>query len=154
MKIELRDYVCPVCSSGSKHSTNHEGEIYTGCNVCGGSVLNFKDSDKVFKPMFKINFYEFDLSTIEGHYDYKLLCNELNEEYNFKCFNTNLSPRHSKTFWDSLKKDSEVISVHEPETFEDQFITDKGRLHNWYESVYPNKRIKRGYYLTLDQRNM
>ena len=153
MKIELRDYVCPTCGNKTKHSTNHEGEIYSGCKVCGGSVLHFAGSNRKFKPMFKINFYEFDVSTIEEDTKYRSFCRKIENELNVKCHASLLSPRQSKTFWESLKS-SETISVHEPETFDDQFITDKGRLHRWYEAVYPNKRIKRGYYLTLDQRFM
>ncbi len=42
-----------------------------------------------------------------------------------------------------------VIDIFRPSTFEGQYITSVGRLHDWYEVIFPNKDIKSGYFLHI-----
>lgn len=104
------------------------------------SVLS-KD-EREFTPMFKVNKYYLNLDKEQDHQEYLKICER---QKGVKLFNVLVSPR--STYLDQLPE-NEIISVHQAESFEDQFITNKGRLHTWFEAVYPNRRIKEGYYLT------
>ena len=50
---------------------------------------------------------------------------------------------------EELKSGAVLFKVYNKDTFENQYITDKGRLFNWFEEVVPNKDIKVGYYLYI-----
>lgn len=140
LKVAVRDYVCPVCGNEEEHSTNHEGEIYCNCKKCGNMGLYFKQDSRQFVPMFSLTYYRLDVGNPQEEAEYK----EIVKKMDSKCFNVLVNPR--STFLDHLKN-KKVISVHEPKTFDDQFITDSGRLHKWFEAVYPNRDIKEGYFL-------
>ena len=143
MKIELRDYVCPMCLTESQHSTNHEGEIYCGCKKCGSSVLYFKGANTPFVPMFTLKKYRFDWGKPQERDAYLKMVSERGKAKKFK---VNVLPRNSTLFFDSLKE-NEIINVFNPNEFTGQYITNKGRLHDWFEASYPNADILEGYYL-------
>lgn len=142
LKVESREYVCPACGNLESHSTNHTGEIYCGCKKCGNGVLYYKDDSREFTPMFRVHKYYLNLEKIQDLQEYERICKQ---QEGVKLFNVHVSPRSS--FLDKITE-NEIISVYQAESFENQFITNKGRLHTWFEAIYPNRRIKQGYYLT------
>lgn len=148
-KVELREYFCPVCQNESQHSTNHEGEIYPGCRKCGSSVLYFKGDDREFKPMFNLKKYRFDLSDEEQCLAYRKLESKLFDQGLTK-FDSLVIPRQNIEFFNALE-DNELLHIHDDECFEHQFISNRGRVHSWFEAIVPNKDTKVGYYLVINQ---
>jgi len=41
------------------------------------------------------------------------------------------------------------VTLFNPEQFDNQYVANLGRLHQWHEFVVPNQDIKIGYYLEL-----
>ena len=52
-----------------------------------------------------------------------------------------------EAFQSRMKSLDCVVEIREPKTFEGQFISNVGRIHNWYERYIPNKNLKIGYYI-------
>ena len=43
MKYAHRMYYCPLCHHEQAIVTNHQGEVYSGCKKCDGTVLYCKE---------------------------------------------------------------------------------------------------------------
>ena len=149
MKITNKLYYCPVCNNEENHSTNHFGEIYTSCRKCGNSVLYCKENvEKLSNPdkQAKIIFYHFNVEKENEKEAYFNLKTELKNK-GYKIFNV---ITEYKSIQALKSHDQKIISIYDFTQFDNQYVTDIGRVFNWYEAVYPNKRIKEGYYLILD----
>lgn len=149
VKYAVRQYKCPQCGNIEEHGTNHFGEIYCHCKKCKGSPLyciepealaamNERQQSKVL-----LTYYRFDISQPEEHKQYKLLCKELKAKGLVK--------------WDYIgidrivemeKFNGKEIIIYDKDQFDNQYVSDAGRLFNWKEQIFPNKKIKNGYYLT------
>jgi len=150
MKITIKKYHCPTCGQESNHNTNHYGEIYSGCKNCGGSVLyciedeGYKERDSMSQKWVRIHFYRFDIGESAQKEAYKALKKTL-ESQGRKKFKSIVSYK----YMEELRLGAVLFKAYNPETFDNQYITDKGRLFNWFESYVPNKDIKSGYYLYI-----
>lgn len=150
MKITLKNYKCFTCFEESKHSTNHYGEIYSGCKNCGGSVLYcveseaYQERDSLPRKWVRIHFYRFDIGESAQAEAYKALKKTL-ESQGRKKFKSIVSYKYLQ----ELMQGACLFEVWSPDTFENQYITGRGRLFNWFEAYYPNKDIKQGYYLYI-----
>lgn len=139
-----KTYVCGLCKQESQHSTNHNGEIYTPCKNCGNGSLYCKG----FEPEgieTKVNVYRFNIENKDELQAYKELKAKLKDN-GMKLFDVYDS--HKFGYYDILRT-AKVAKVDFTYVFDNQWNTNLGRLHDWYESIYPNKKIKQGYYLSL-----
>lgn len=92
-----------------------------------------------------IHFYRFSFDE-ENQYDfYKNLCTSLGEN-GYTLFDA-ISLNGYKAMQEFKKHDGETIKLYNPETWDNQYTSDLGRVFKWYEEIYPNKRVKEGYYL-------
>lgn len=150
MPITLKKYECPTCGQESNHSTNHYGEIYSGCKNCGASVLycveseGYAERESMTQNWVHIYFYRFDIGEECQKQAYKALKKTL-ESQGRKAFKSYCTYK----YMEELKSGAVLFKVYNKDTFENQYITDKGRLFNWFEEVVPNKDIKVGYYLYI-----
>lgn len=147
MKVALRKYQCPVCKTIKSHETNHIGEIYAGCKKCNSTVLYCieKEAKEQRKKLpfrkAKIHTYRFDVSKKDEREQYKKVCAFIGSE----------TPKYDvftpfKLSY-MMKHDGKRIKLYNPNQWEHQFVSSIGRVHSWYEQIYPNKNIKSGYYL-------
>ena len=156
MAITTKKYYCPVCENEENHSTNHYGEIYTRCRACGNSPMYCAENMEVRIPdaKAKIVFYRFNLNDYDENHkqnriEYKTLCEKLSKKYGgsttFSCrFDVFMEHKGIKAL---EQHDQKIVDVYNRSQFESQYVTSLGRLHNWLEVIFPNKRIKVGYYL-------
>jgi hypothetical protein len=175
MPRSVKTYYCPLCGNKEDHSTNHTGEIYTGCRKCGHSVL-YCEQTELAEPFIevKLHAYRFDFECSRIHHGIsyetwskkrKPLCDRCKHAYDaylelrrfletqsrFKCFN--VLAKHSEV--EALKAhDGEIIQLYKASQFEDQYVSNIGRVHNWFEAVFPNDKVKAGYYLEFSTRNL
>lgn len=143
-KISAKTYVCGLCGDESQHSTNHFGEIYTPCKKCGNGSLFCKGYEPTGLET-KINVYRFDISDKEQAAQYSQLKKEL------KAKGLKLFDAISGAKWDYFDKlrAAESAKISFDYVFDNQWNTNLGRLFDWYEEIYPNKKIKQGYWLSL-----
>jgi len=156
-EVKARAYECPVCGHKSIKTTNHFGEIYSGCNICGSTVLyciepeaieamknREKDTAYIFKYYVNLDSTISDYNA-EKTKNYKETIEKLEKRFKkFEVISTGF-----KTLLDYIDEKEEVV-VLDKNTFEDQFISNRGRIHRWKEIVYPNKNIKAGYYVLFE----
>jgi len=148
-KYATRQYQCPVCDNIENHGTNHFGEIYCHCKKCGNSVLYciepeaIKEREQRNTNKCVLHYYRFDISDKEQAAQYKEFCTRL--------------AGLGLTKWDYIsndrisemqKFDGKELTIYDKGQFDNQYVSDAGRLFNWKEQIYPNKKIKNGYYLT------
>jgi hypothetical protein len=145
MQIANRLYYCPVCGNEEPHVTNHTGEIYTACRRCANLGLYCKEVDEFAGLPCKeavLRVYCFNLEETYEAARYKQLC-RLREAEGRKPFEVLWE---SKAFDAVRRHDGRVVRLYH-ELVKGQFVTDLGRLHSWKQAVFPNRRIKAGYYL-------
>lgn len=149
--ISVKNYFCPLCKSVEEHSTNHFGEIYCRCKTCGRSLLYFEGEkfEGCNKSVFKLVYYYLNLENEHDAIEYELI------ENNCKTLGYKKWKNHFYTFtkikqMDMFRLRSGDVNVYNKDTFDNQYISDLGRIFDWEEMVYPNKRIKEGYYLLND----
>mgnify|MGYP001394995778 CR=1 FL=1 len=145
-KIAYRTYYCGICGTTSEQQTNHTGEIYVACSKCGNDVLYCKTQkfSKTYENA-ELVYYSFDISQDSERAAYEILTRQLQAEYKYEKF-TCIMPKQSIYMNYISKIQYRTIKLFE-EVCAGQFVSDIGRLHNWYEAVYPNDFIKIGYYL-------
>lgn len=143
-KITVKNYYCPACGNEEKHSTNHFGEIYCSCKKCKNTVLYCKDIETL-KPdsECKIIFYQFNIEEENEIKNYKQLKKELTAK-GYKMFNAIKEYSAFETLKQHNKKNIGLYNIGQ---FDNQIISTIGRVFYWFEAVFPNKKIKSGYYL-------
>ncbi len=143
-KISVKEYYCPLCKNVSRHSTNHYGEIYTPCRICGNSVLYCKEANTGEPHAWgKLMFYRFNVSNpseLEMYNNMKLLL----KAKGYKKFSVNM--KHIQ-YEELLKYNGVPIGLYNINQFEDQVVSTIGRIHYWTEMLWDNKSIKSGFYL-------
>jgi hypothetical protein len=152
MPITLKQYYCPTCGNQENHSTNHYGEIYCNCRKCGNSPLYCSEVNSHEGLPFlnaTIHFYSFDIGTEEGARGYSELSRYLNQDLDYKGKKFAVLTQYKE--WQAVKShDGESIKLYNPDQFDNQFVSNIGRVFYWKEAVYPNRDIKDGYYLVID----
>ena len=152
-KITDKEYKCPICLDVSTHATNHNGEIYPECKVCSNKGMLLVEGGYKFvrnnSYTVRIVPYRLNLEIAGELLMYNTLCEYLTKTLKFKMFDV-LAPEFGKgkffeDRWNSSKGFN--IAVKDATQFESQYVTEIGRLHNWFEFIYPNIRIRNGYYL-------
>lgn len=144
--ITNKIYICPLCKDEKSVATNHNGEIYSSCKVCGCSVRYCKDNQpKENKTLGVIHTYNFNFDN-PGDYDkYSTLCLQL-ESRNFKIFCAFGEFKE----WERIQKlDGQETGFYRVGEFENQVVSDIGRAFYWSEFYWTNQRIKSGYYIEL-----
>lgn len=150
--MPTKKYQCPVCKEVVNHSTNHFGEIYTPCKKCKSSILYCIEPEaltelrkrNINKVVF--HYYRFDVDNVTEKEKYSKLKEAL-EEKGYKLWETLSGIPIESWMRELVRYDKEIVNVYDKDTFDNQFISDIGRLHYWCEMKYPNKRIKNGYYI-------
>lgn len=145
MKVTKKEYYCPVCGKTEMVSTNHYGEIYSGCKSCGNSVLYCAEGEGKGKPdgKCKIVFYHFNLDNEFEREQYKQLRNNLSNK-GYRKFDTYEKYQSYKAF---KEHDGREVNVYKKDQFDNQYVSDIGRIFDWYEYIWDNKNVIDGYYL-------
>jgi hypothetical protein len=155
MQVAPRDYYCPLCGNPELHTTNHQGEIYTPCKKCGHGVLYCAEVDAHAGLPFvtaTLHFYHFNFDAPPygggdaAKAEYKALRGSLIAA-GCKKFAT-LGHKHEESN-QFRYRDGLPVKLFNPGQWPDQFVSDIGRLHRWFEFVWPNKKIKTGYWLEV-----
>src|SRR5688572_7917283 len=147
--ISTKKYQCLACGNVENHPTNHFGEIYCNCNKCGNIGLQCMEPEAInarkYIPIITtyLHKYSFDISKPEQKAQYNKLKIELKLK-GYKLFDC-----ISGVSWDYFNLLPNEISIETSYVFIDQWNSSVGRVHDWYEVIYPNKNIKRGYWLEL-----
>ena len=149
--ISYKKYQCQVCKNIEEHQTNHFGGIYVNCKNCGHNGLSCIEPEAIEatknNPVIvtKLHKYRYDISDKEQSEEYKALHKRL-KAAGFKFFNVWETANH--IYFDNLP---DTIAIDISYVFDDQWNSNAGRVHDWYESIYPNKKIKNGYWLELTE---
>lgn len=101
----------------------------------------------------KINKYNLDLKHESDQIKYNQIV-ETCKNFGYKCSKT-LQFQHNQTFFERLSEEAFIETAF---VFKDQYNVhslnesdEHGfRVHDWYEVIYDNRRIKKGYFLTGD----
>jgi hypothetical protein len=147
--ISNKQYQCLVCKNIETHSTNHFGDIYCSCRKCGNSGLSCIEPEAVEAAKqistieTRLHKYSYDISDPTQQNEYKSLCKELKRK-GLKLFDSINS--HKWEYWQNLPK---TVLVETDYVFDNQWNSTAGRVMDWAEDIYPNKKIKRGYWLEL-----
>lgn len=92
----------------------------------------------------KIHTYFFSLDKPEDVQAYEELRQRLSDGRHF--FNVLAIPGHGEH-----KVNAGEITLEPACIFSDQWNSDQGRVFDWYEGIYPNKRIKSGHWLEITE---
>ena len=159
MKYKVRPYICPRCGNEEEHGTNHEGNIYTNCKSCfhGTLYCNTEEAIKLRESRetitLAIKYYRFSIEYADQKQEYKELIESL-KSVGFECFDVIAPAPYQGRPLDPLKELESVDVFNDANQFEsgNQFMSKQGRIFLWYEHIYPNRKIKEGYYLIPDKR--
>lgn len=150
MKVLNRDYQCPTCNAKSTVETNHIGEIYSGCKYCGNGVLYciepeaIKERDALPYIETTLHYYRFSIHIESQKKEYLALRKVLTKQGLHVFDSLSMNTNSMKAY-----KDHGVVKLYTGQVFDNQWISDVGRVHDWAETIYPNKDIKEGYYLII-----
>lgn len=153
-QISKKKYICTLCKTEVLKETNHYNEIYSPCKKCKNDILiciediaiNERKSlefsnDFLFK---RVNFYSYNLEVEKEYNEYIKLTQYLKE----KKYTVFSSLDCNNLRWDYFKKlDCTNLKIYKPNTFKNQYIGEGLRLHDWYERITFNNKLKIGYYL-------
>lgn len=153
-QISKKKYLCTFCKTEVFKETNHYNEIYSECKKCKNDILiciedialnKRQDLEEANDIAFKrIVFYEYDISLDKDYNEYQKLVTQLSNK-NYNCFNV-FDMKILR--WDYFKQlDNKSLMIYKPNTFKNQYIGLGIRLHNWYERITFNSKLKIGYYL-------
>jgi uncharacterized protein YlbG (UPF0298 family) len=153
MKISYKKYYCPLCGAESKQQTNHFGEIYSGCKKCGNTILYCKEPEaleimearKQVKAVFHT--YRFEIDEVTQRLDYEELQKHLKHYFNYKMFDAITIGNSHTQLVEQRKWDGKEITIYDPLLFKGQYVSSIGRVHDWFEFIFPNARVKAGYWL-------
>lgn len=147
--VTYKKYQCPVCKNIENHSTNHFGGIYTNCKKCGNNgleciepeAIKAREGNKTIKTV--LHKYRFDTRIAEEKNQYETLKAELKAKGMklFDCINS-----HNREYWDNLPGEIEIETGF---VFDNQWNSSAGRVFDWYEDIYDNRKLKQGYWLEL-----
>lgn len=149
MPITLKKYQCLVCKNIEMHSTNHFGEIYCKCKNCKNTGLACiepeateaaKDNPTIATKLHK---YRFDISNEEEKKQYYDLRQSLKNR-GYKLFDSISGVSHE--YFEMLPEEIQIDTSY---VFDNQWNSSAGRVFDWKEEIYPNKKIKEGYWLEL-----
>lgn len=151
MPITTKRYQCPVCNYIDNISTNHFGEIYSSCRKCGATqpLKCIEPEANENRPIVitTLHHYYFHLEDEKEKIEYHKLVESLIETR--KIF-TALIREPYKTFQKFKEYDGKKVHLYSDWVTDNQWSSEEGlRIFDWEEAIYPNKRIKEGYYLDI-----
>lgn len=163
--ITVKLYRCTTCGSEFETSTNHEGEIYGSCKKCSSygnqsisvcETESAKDARRERDSIrVKVYPYRYDIDDPAQNAAYKAMRDCLREN-GFKLFShiTASTKDHCSIAAIVRHMQSGAINM---EVFTDwsggqqwAIAYPGGRLHAWEEAAYPNKAIKFGYHIAIE----
>lgn len=150
-KISVKKYQCKVCKNIEEHATNHFGDIYCHCKNCKNNGLSCIEPEAIEATKLnaviktKLTQYRFNISNQDEKREYDKLKNELKEK-GLKLFD--VWDTHNRNYWENLPSEIEIDTSF---VFDNQWNSSAGRVFDWYEGIYPNKKIKQGYWLELTE---
>ena len=153
---QTRQYRCYVCSHTQDIVTNHVGETYSQCKSCKSTGMQCMEQEAIDerKEMPKgsalMHFYRYDISKANERKEYNWMKDTLIKDGLKMWDYTALPYGRTSAAIITMKEnfDGKEVILYKPRTFDNQYISETGRLHTWSEAIYPNKDIKSGYYLT------
>ena len=153
--ISYKPYRCPACSWTTSIQTNHDSEVYSGCKNCHSMIL-YCDSETAIEARSEFKFiqtrlkqYRFDIEYDADLLMYNALLGHL-LVLKYEVFRWSGKQNHE--YWAGIGGTNYSLTrLYTHQIFDDQWITDRGRLRDWAEQIYPNKSIKHGYFLLRTQ---
>lgn len=139
-------YYCPACKHQENHGTNHYGEIYCLCKRCGNSPLYCRDVDEFKDSELKevtLHCYYYDISKYEESIQYRNFEKDM-RGLGYEIFQTASMDGKQFVF---KQYHLQKIKLYLPFQWDNQYVSNIGRVFNWREMVYENKSIKEGYFL-------
>ena len=151
MLITTKRYWCPVCNYVDRISTNHYGEIYSRCKKCGASqpLQCVEPEANKDRPIITttLHHYYFNLED-EGQKD-EYMKLRLKLQKTRKLFAT-LTLEPHKTFKKFREYDGKEVHLYSDWVTNNQWASQEGlRIFDWQQAIYPNEKIKEGYYLDI-----
>lgn len=148
-----KQYECPLCKNKTTQYTNYFGEIYTLCKKCNNNQLYCIEEEAIKirenRPQTKATIlcYSFEFKTYKDWRRYETLIESI-EDKGYNKFSIYCGTTTSFKQYNLIAEyEHKEITIYDKDTFENQYITEIGRLHNWAEFSYPNPNIIKGYYL-------
>lgn len=154
VKVAYRKYVCPLCGTETSQQTNHFGEIYIRCTVCDSRVLYCMEPEAILmresRPflMLRLHYYHLDLGVPEEKERYAtiLKATEGRSLWQHQYYYVPPVGAMAKALRYHSERD---IKFYTHCIFDNQWVTEIGRIHDWFEFDHPNKKMKHGYYVGL-----
>lgn len=166
LKYEQRQYVCLACQNIELYGTNHTGPIYGNCRKCGNNATLYALGYTPESENRKIAILRYYRYVIGHSYPGKPINNDAeNEErdrlaYEKMCAtlqehgiikSQHFQPLFGKEGITAWKRyDNCEVVIYDPKTFDNQYISSVGRLWPWAEAIYPNKYVREGYWLEIE----
>lgn len=94
-----------------------------------------------------IHYYRFNLDNTDERTQYEALRDQLQQTHGDLFFNVLASSRDARIRGNS----SDVVELETKCLFSNQWNTATERIFDWYEGIYPNRRIKAGHWLAQTQ---
>lgn len=147
-KVTWKEYYCPACGNKEKHQTNHYSEIYCMCKSCGNGVLYCSEVESP-KPEAECRLvkYYHNLEKPGEESKYREMERYLRGK-GYDKFDAVIRYKELEAY---QRHDGETIGLFNVEQFDNQIVSTIGRVFYWFEGIYPNKKIKTGYYLEFDK---
>lgn len=151
-KIANRAYYCPTCGNREVHATNHTGEIYCECRACGNSPLYCAEVDVFEGRTYRtavIHFYEYQ-TYAENYGNQKTRYSNLVQDLNTRGYHRFHAITSYRSYTAMKSHDGETVRLYDPDQFPaDQYVSNIGRLHQWFEAAWDNRYIRSGYWLDI-----
>lgn len=142
-EVGFKKYYCPLCGYAEMKNTNHYGEIYTPCKNCENRVL-YCSEGTLGEPEAEclLVTYEYNLTNPFERDQYLDMC------CNLQRTTAPYKARISFKMFEYLKMNhGRLIRLYNVKQFNQQYVSDIGRVHSWFETIWDNRNFKGGYYL-------
>lgn len=163
MPITSKPYRCATCGNRFEVPTNNDGEIYNSCKACrsyGGDSIAVCESEAAkiardARPEITVRVYpyRFDIGDAAQNQAYLAMIAELRSN-SYKVFrhlvSSNVKHNSIETI-QAIAKTGLWIHIFTDAKMGNQWpMVDGGRLHQWAECEFPNRDIRSGYYVAID----
>ena len=152
--ITSKEYKCRICGETEKVETNHYGEIYSSCRICGNNVRSCVEATPKVDATAILTSYRYDISNPEDRLRYEELTSQMRVYALTKHEEISLDAIKHSFKWRQIEANlnGKVMPIYNHEQFKGQYCSAGIRLYDWCEAIFENKNIKVGYYLTQRRR--
>lgn len=157
MKYEQKLCKCPVCETEYMNGLNHEGSFWVECKNCHfwGQQICVTPAALAYieqcpKIVTQLTGYYLDISKAEDARFYKQILKSLEGRPKFEV--TGPEPWRKNMIRKFREENRNSVTLMANFAPGGQWNTVEGyRIHDWHEHIFPNKKIKEGYFLNISQ---